>query len=1274
MSTASTRIPTPKDWQEFERQIEVLARHYLDDPKAKGNGRLGQRQNGVDVYGQRKKRHWVGFQCKEHFEKEVTEQELRDEVAKAEKFEPTLSEFVLVTTAPRDAKIQKIARKLTDERSDFSVEVWGWEDVEKIVAQFPETQRAFDPDHSPRIEQEIRETHAEQMAKMEVILAEVRSRNASGVTSASNSPKPDIEENESTERHGQINLIQSMIDDGDILTAQSLLARFERTELSEASTSEHYRFCVAEANVAINQERFEQAGELLLKAASLHPEHKNAPSNRAIGFLLTGESQNAIAEAEKLLDADPENQKMAETLAQARWQLDWPEPLAGIPEALQNSAIMWGLRCTSARLSGDDDWRELAAQGHEAHPENKFLKRFAAEAKVDICTRTAPAFMAGERGASVNFDQIEEACAELVAQIEELRAIGGEVPPALAHNTALACRLVGKYEQAQAILRDAINDHPDELELVEQVAMHDVQFGDASHAIALLENVDRGIVSDLTLAAAKIRTGSLEEAKTLLDLHKPPLGVEPAAMQFYSVNFEWFYRQRLFDEGKSFFTDIAERIPTEVLPHLFLSKFERLTGFEKETASAVGAALELVSEETPFSVIKELAEEAFQVERFDVVVQLLKDRVANDHENDALTLCIAGAMNGDMHNTALGLLQRVPNSVSKERWYRRTWIALKSKIGDESTLSLLNEYLEDFPDDAEMRNARIGHWQTLGRIKDIRKDIKNTDFERLSGSPFSIMQFCRLATSYSDGSRSVPRAYELLLSNWDNVDCHAGYHGIFIANDKIAGIERAPDTVKTKSVFRVRTNGEDERWFRIEEQKPPVFGDQWLGPDDDLAKAFAGKSVGDRIEVDGAFGPISYEVLEIKSVFLDAFHRSINRFQERFPRSGVMLQLSVDTEADDPFADMKQMARRLAERDQELLSVYRDNPIPIVWLARLLGKDEIECSIGLPAQLGIPFRVCQGTHEERSLAFSVLKNNGGRGVIVDAVTAVMIRRLNIQEAVEAVCGPLKTTATTIERLTERYHEAQAMLGRSPGSFGYHEGQYFLTEVSEDDQRAALEVRKAEVEWARNNLEVVPSLPRTELDKDAKQMADMVGTRSIAPALAANGADLPLLADDFGIRLWSKAALEVEGLWLQPVLMAARDAGHISVVDYSEAIASIADAGFSYTSFDGPTLHHIIKKADYDVHTVSGPLKVLLGTPADLENNLPIAMSVIVALKKEGAPQTAIFRLASEIARAATYPRWEEAPQILHFIAQPFGQLMREHLSNWYWWNAMGSRS
>ncbi|MFM9966038.1 MAG: TIR domain-containing protein [Planctomycetaceae bacterium] len=140
MTNPAKQHPPPANWQDFESLCHRVWREILNDPGTQKNGRPGHEQHGVDVYGYRQDPPgWVGVQCKgkDNFtDKKVTATEIDKEVAKARSFEPTLSEFILATTAPRDAGIQDYARKISDESraaQSFSVTVWSWED---IIAEF----------------------------------------------------------------------------------------------------------------------------------------------------------------------------------------------------------------------------------------------------------------------------------------------------------------------------------------------------------------------------------------------------------------------------------------------------------------------------------------------------------------------------------------------------------------------------------------------------------------------------------------------------------------------------------------------------------------------------------------------------------------------------------------------------------------------------------------------------------------------------------------------------------------------------------------------------------------------------------------------------------------------------------------------------------------------------------------------------------------------------------------------------------------------------------
>lgn len=141
---SNLQIPPPSHWSDFESLCCDLWREIWEDLNTKKNGRQGQPQNGVDIYGRPHKGNlWGGIQCKcknNDLNKNLTASEVEEEIQKAKSFVPRLSEFIIATTGPKDAKIEELARKITQEHLKeglFSVNIWGWDDIKERLEDFP---------------------------------------------------------------------------------------------------------------------------------------------------------------------------------------------------------------------------------------------------------------------------------------------------------------------------------------------------------------------------------------------------------------------------------------------------------------------------------------------------------------------------------------------------------------------------------------------------------------------------------------------------------------------------------------------------------------------------------------------------------------------------------------------------------------------------------------------------------------------------------------------------------------------------------------------------------------------------------------------------------------------------------------------------------------------------------------------------------------------------------------------------------------------------------
>lgn len=130
-SPTTTRLPVPRSWDEFEDICADVLRRMWDDPYVTRNGRSGQRQHGVDIYGAPihlndgvGPRVLSAAQCKNTDSLSLAE--IEAEVDKIAGFSPQPAEYLVMTTASRDAEIQEQVR---NHQWPFRVEICFWEDI-----------------------------------------------------------------------------------------------------------------------------------------------------------------------------------------------------------------------------------------------------------------------------------------------------------------------------------------------------------------------------------------------------------------------------------------------------------------------------------------------------------------------------------------------------------------------------------------------------------------------------------------------------------------------------------------------------------------------------------------------------------------------------------------------------------------------------------------------------------------------------------------------------------------------------------------------------------------------------------------------------------------------------------------------------------------------------------------------------------------------------------------------------------------------------------------
>ena len=134
---SSMHLPKPKSWDEFEDMVCDAMKIRWGHSDVTRNGRPGQKQDGVDIYGDNELGLFSGVQCK-NTKDGIVKDIIKKEVGNAERFKPKIKALYIATTADTDAEIQKYVRLLSRNRSKlgkYPVLVLFWNDLHQEIVK-----------------------------------------------------------------------------------------------------------------------------------------------------------------------------------------------------------------------------------------------------------------------------------------------------------------------------------------------------------------------------------------------------------------------------------------------------------------------------------------------------------------------------------------------------------------------------------------------------------------------------------------------------------------------------------------------------------------------------------------------------------------------------------------------------------------------------------------------------------------------------------------------------------------------------------------------------------------------------------------------------------------------------------------------------------------------------------------------------------------------------------------------------------------------------------
>ncbi|WP_156831299.1 tetratricopeptide repeat protein [Arhodomonas aquaeolei] len=1227
---ASTSIPKPKNWQDFENHTCILFQCILSDPNTVAHGRTGQAQHGVDVYGRRRPNphHWVGIQCKQKGDsQELTKEELRKEVAAAKKFRPPLSEFIVVTTAADDAKIQRIAREITQQHEKdglFSVEVWGWETLEREINKHPEAIDAFHPDLTPftrKLESlseenlDINKQHSDKLDSIHDSLHALFQQMAISQPSVgessvdtSSAAREAVEETV----HREIDGYRDLLREGKPNTAKSLLNSLRERVWESASNRVRFRITTNIGAAHLEAGNEQSAADAFLKALDYDPDDRVGLANVALAYLIRKEPENAVAQAQRALAHDPENAAAAAHLisgciADVRVSDPFsvvPEPLHDTPEVLA-SAINFLCQRHNA------DWRRLAREAAETHKDEKQLQRQAAEAVLDEALSSDHIGIGGAPRSEGTVEDVRRAASVLQSLWEEARKAEGERPDsALPHNLALALWAVNEFQAAAAVLDQALERYADDESIRQLRAALYFQAGEQEAGWALIRN-HAGPPGMLIMQAQALVNSEPQRARAVIqgtDFSAAPLHQRLAAEQLV---IEAYVNEGSLDQALACAEALVEGHPGSIAALVELAHIQRMRG-SPDADAILTRALDALSDESPFAERLTLAEALDDAGRYEDVVTVLHGHVDVGHDSAALRLMLFSYIHADRRAAAGGLLARLPAEVASQPPYLKALAGVNANRKDfPAAREALDRYLALKPEDLAMRLRWLQFCHRLDERDRIEAYLSG-DVEEIPGPPHLRMELAHWLNHFGFDQRALRLAYSVFLYNSTSPDVHLGYMRLLLPPGPTASISPDFKIIDNNVAFEVDHGDGSRSWFIIEPDAYLRKDETYISPESEITQKVRGAAPGATIE----WGEkrATWTVVTIKSKYLHALHRSLENFERHFPTAEGLRQVKIDTGASEPFKELFDSLKERHDHVHRVFDILEQKLIPIHMAAGALGVDIIEARNGLQ-ETGRNHRVCAGTHPERIQAIEALRRNEGRGCVIDALTLKLIRGLGIEDAVRRVCGPICVTGSTRDVYWRRVKEMEDGDGPSVTLY-WQDGQCVRHELSQEEWNSALQAREADLQWIDEHTTIIPAESATDPPVDLRGINELIGNDFIDDMWAAHGSENLLLCQDQVYRLLAKKYLGVAGSWIQPLLMIARDEKSLSRKEYNEAVMHLVELGDRFISIDPDVLIAAARDEANPVRRFDRVAGQLGGAEADISSHIIVAAKFLDAVWSE----------------------------------------------------------
>ncbi len=1047
----------------------------------------------------------------------------------------------------------------------------------------------------------------------------------------------------------RVSTYRKIADEGDSATALKLLNALsteEQFQQGQGAFRLHFNIAVINLNIG----EYDQAIRSFRSAHKFADGNLKAEAGLAFADLLAGRDREALNRSLELLRQSGDHRPLAAVIAyNSARRLDVELDLGEYAELEEENPDVVTARLEYLAARDPKALPDTLQQALAHDPDNARLRSIWALTILSDVEKNQ-AFLLGKHMPTDFNRDIEEAASILVAEFEaslKQRPLNKILFPSQANNAALALRMAGKASQSADLLDRALAEAPDAIEDLAQLrAALFLQQENDDAAFKLIEGIKHR--PDLQVMASQIEAKlgnyqkALERISQALDLAMPTelrLHALSTKARIAIGASQRAAADEAIEDIVANYADTPERIviksaydrafelhKEELEPQLSL---ETSSGKSKQDVELIEALKD--AGDWAFSDILQTAEELFSRELYRDCCELLRPHVSLSRESPALYLLTDSCLRGGMGALAKGLADELSESIRNTPFGQKFRANVGFLTGNIApTVPLTRKMFSDNPNSLAALQWYI---QSLLRMNDrnrIVRVVRELNDDEMVGSIQDKHEYALLLVFCDEISRARNYAYRLFCENQNDHQAWMALSASVLALGSSPSKEKElqADVAEDGVAISVRLPDGQTRNYILESDHR-VFGlrGENIGLDHPIARAVVGRRPGETFAwpLDALAGDA--KLVDVKPKILEAFHFVIQRFEEKFPGASGFTSVRCDPSREDGLDEIKELLRQRANYGKKKAQEYVDNSLPLSTLGYQLGLDSIDTYLGLYRDCGVNIATSSCLPNDQKSAASYLVEARKSGLLLDALSVYLLRRLNLTSELVAEFGDLGVTQSTFDTIAQRAQEAERMGGyddngvRKSGHMALRNGQLYLSELSEEEISSRIRLAVDDAAWVEKFCKVVPAVAASDPPDEILRFRTEEFGRFLDDLFACNGSGRILISDDMHLRNWGAGLLEVKSAWIQSLIFHLESADRIApekVVSSTIALLEAGEAALSFSSERMIVAANMLHRGDISDEQFQ-TLCSIFGQPgADIKSHATAALKFINEMWADGS--------------------------------------------------------